>query len=685
MTDRVIVYPGALPQDTDQLYTNKFAMIAEAFQNAAILGNSTVVAGLACTPTAPASLQVNIGTGSIFQIDPTDATPYGSLGVDNASIMKMGTNQAPVTLTITPPSTAGYSQVYLVQAILQDVDAGATVLSYYNSSNPLQPYSGPNNSGSSNYTQRLTKCTIALKAGVAATTGTQTAPTPDAGYVGLYTITVANGATQITSAAITQLSTAPFFPTLPSVPSNVQNGTWLWGTDTGAANAYVVNVPYPVPVAYVAGMTIRFKAANANSGASTVNVNGLGAVAIKRAGGAALASGDILSGQVLELTYDGVNFQMANYLGISAGTTTNNFTSVNIPYVNDTGAQNALVATYSPAITSGQQIAGLFLSVKLANAITGACTINVNGLGVKNLMLGDLTNPPYNVFTAGMVLLIVYDGTQYQIVGTSQGIFAKKPTANYTIYVNTSTGSDTLYDGTSATVGTGTSGPLKTIRKAVNVAYGYSPSQYTITIQVAAGTYNESIQTPAYAGPNLVINGAGSTQTYINSGAGNCFYVTGPNTMTVQNVSAQTNGLYPWAAFAASQGATLNTNNTATGNASIVFYAATGATTNPGNHTFNGNSNAIFWPIYNGSINLGTYTYTFSTAISVTWGVGYPTGLGSLSINNVNPPTFVNPSFVSGPKYRAGLNGIISANGLGANFLPGSVAGTTDTGGQVSW
>jgi len=155
--------------------------------------------------------------------------------------------------------------------------------------------------------------------------------------------------------------------TLPSVPGNVQNGTWVWGADTGAANAYVVTVPYPVTPAYVAGLGIKFKAANANSGPSTVNLNSLGAVAIKRAGGAALNTGDILSGQVVELTYDGVNFQMANYLGLSAGTTTNNFTNANIPYVADTGAANALVATYSPAVTSGQQIAGLFLSVKLAN------------------------------------------------------------------------------------------------------------------------------------------------------------------------------------------------------------------------------------------------------------------------------------------------------------------------------
>jgi len=101
------------------------------------------------------------------------------------------------------------------------------VLSYYNSANPAQPFSGPSNSGSSNYTQRLCRCSVALKAGAAASTGTQTTPSPDSGYVGLFAITVANGQTQITSSSIAQLATAPFFPALPAVPAG--RAEWVVG------------------------------------------------------------------------------------------------------------------------------------------------------------------------------------------------------------------------------------------------------------------------------------------------------------------------------------------------------------------------------------------------------------------------------------------------------------------------
>src|SRR5882724_3451469 len=373
MTDRVIVYPGALPQTTDILNTNKFMMVGQAHQNRSILGTATVVSGLACTPTSPTpDLHVTVDVGAIYQMDPTDQVAYGDLSIDNVSVMKQGILNVPVSLTITPPGTGGFSQVFLVQAILNDVDAGQLTLSYYNSANPASPYSGPANSGTSNFTTRTCPCVIALKAGIAATTGTQATPAPDAGYVGLYAVTVANGATQITSPNIVQLATAPFFPTLPSLPLSILNGSYVYaGQDTGAANAYVITfLPgQAVPTAYVAGMGVKFKALVTNTGASTINVNGLGVVAIRRATGVALAANDITSGQIVELTYDGTLFQMQNYLGAAA--TTSTITIVSIPHVTDTGAVNALIGTYSPAITSGQQVAGLYLSIKLANTITG--------------------------------------------------------------------------------------------------------------------------------------------------------------------------------------------------------------------------------------------------------------------------------------------------------------------------
>src|ERR1700724_45415 len=103
----------------------------------------------------------------------------------------------------------------------------------------------------------------------------------------------------LNSAFAAPVSVPPFFPTLPSIPLNVLDGSWVYaGTDTGAANAYVITfgAGQAVPAAYVTGMEVAFKALVTNTGASTINVNGLGIIAIKRGNGVALAAGDITSG-----------------------------------------------------------------------------------------------------------------------------------------------------------------------------------------------------------------------------------------------------------------------------------------------------------------------------------------------------------------------------------------------------
>lgn len=105
--------------------------------------------------------------------------------------------------------------------------------------------------------------------------------------------------------------------------SSVQNGSYTYVADSGAVNAYVTTLA-PVPSALVAGFEVNFKAVNANTGASTLNVNGLGAVNILKNGVAALIANDIKAGQLVSVVYDGTSFQMVSQLGnaAQAGTVT---------------------------------------------------------------------------------------------------------------------------------------------------------------------------------------------------------------------------------------------------------------------------------------------------------------------------------------------------------------------------
>lgn len=209
--DRQIVYPGAIPLEVDLLNSNKYALVGLSKLAAAILGTSTMLNGLACVPDAPASLNVSVGAGEIYSLQNVDGTAYSSLAADTAhQILKQGIRMDAGLLSCPAPGTAGQSINYLIQVTYTDTDSGATVLPYYNASNPTQAYSGPANSGTAQNTVRKGVCTVAVKAGIAATTGTQTTPAPDAGYVGAWVVTVANGQTSITSGNISLYSGAPF-------------------------------------------------------------------------------------------------------------------------------------------------------------------------------------------------------------------------------------------------------------------------------------------------------------------------------------------------------------------------------------------------------------------------------------------------------------------------------------------
>lgn len=89
----------------------------------------------------------------------------------------------------------------------------------------------------------------------------------------------------------------------------VNSLVYNYAADSGAVNAYVVTAASTI-TSLTAGLSVRFKAANANTGASTLNVNGLGIKAITTIAGAALVAGAIPAGGIITVTYDGTAWQM---------------------------------------------------------------------------------------------------------------------------------------------------------------------------------------------------------------------------------------------------------------------------------------------------------------------------------------------------------------------------------------
>lgn len=122
------------------------------------------------------------------------------------------------------------------------------------------------------------------------------------------------------------------FDTLPDA-AEIAEDRATYAADTGAADAYAISLS-PAPSAYTAGMRVSFKAANANTGASTLDVNSLGAKALKSYDGSALAESAISADDVVLAAYNGTEFRVLT--GKATTSTTKAFPSGAIVGTTDT-------------------------------------------------------------------------------------------------------------------------------------------------------------------------------------------------------------------------------------------------------------------------------------------------------------------------------------------------------------
>jgi microcystin-dependent protein len=100
--------------------------------------------------------------------------------------------------------------------------------------------------------------------------------------------------------------------------SHLTGNVRLFGTDTGAVNAMVLTLANNTAT-YVAGMEIRIYPANTNTGAATINFNGLGIKNIYRNNTVVIQPGDLIAGRLSVLVYDGSKFILSNASSVVSG------------------------------------------------------------------------------------------------------------------------------------------------------------------------------------------------------------------------------------------------------------------------------------------------------------------------------------------------------------------------------
>jgi hypothetical protein len=370
----------------------------------------------------------------------------------------------------------------------------------------------------------------------------------------------------------------------------------------------------------------------------------------------------------------------------------------------DTGTANAYATNMHIAPLGYTKY--MFVILKIANTNTGPSVLNVNALGNKPIKNADGSDVSPSQLLAGSLVCFQYDGTNFQVVWANR--VAGAPiflTAAKVFYVNPATGSDS-WDGTAATHGTGTAGPWASLQHAMNIIATYNLNGHDITVNCADGTGYRPFQLALVAGSgnvkwignpatpdNVLIDGNGTSTTCINGGnIGQAHIFDGfavrtsgsyvGDTMLGVHVygsgskvelKSMSFGSCPGGHMAAEQGSTM----IITGPERVTGGCA-GSVGGNGAHIAASTSATIQTPATVACTVTTAVTFaggwiqaSFCSIVQILYTGGAVTGAGN----------------VTGRRFTSSTNAVVSCNGGGLNYYPGTIAGsyegTGDTGKYV--
>jgi len=207
----------------------------------------------------------------------------------------------------------------------------------------------------------------------------------------------------------------------PETSVDMVVGLDRYGVASGT-NTYTVTIPNTP--ALTTGLRVTVKFTNANTGAATLNINGLGAKSIVKAGGAALKSGNIKANGVYTLVYDGSVFQLQGEGGeygtaqasdVLSGKTIGTENGIVTGTMPNRGAVTHTITTQggSYTIPAGYHNGSGKVTASFANLVAGNVKSGVNIGGVAGTLL------PFNSATGTVTISDRFNSYSFYKVGNS--------------------------------------------------------------------------------------------------------------------------------------------------------------------------------------------------------------------------------------------------------------------------